>query len=67
MADCKTTTKYLVYWEADDCAENFEVYPDLATARATAGQYAQGAPGMSFHIAAHVTTFRAETVVKEAS
>lgn len=63
----KTTTKYLVYWEDVDCEEHFEVFADLPTARAAASGAAARTLGREFHIAAHVTTFRAETVVKEAS
>lgn len=65
MTDCntKTTTKYLVY--TDDEEFHVEAYDDLASARAAASRYAMDHPGDEFHVAAHMATFRAETVVKE--
>jgi len=60
----KTTTKYLVYYE-DDLHDHFEVYDDLPTARTAASSLANKTSGKEFHVAAHLTTFRAETVVKE--
>lgn len=67
MTDCntKTTTKYLVYWENNSLEPDFGVYGDLATARAAASDLAERHPGQEFHVAAHMATFRAETVVKE--
>ena len=61
----KTTTTYLVYWEDDSLEPDFGVYDELATARTRASELAKKHPGKEFHIAAHVTTFRADTVVKE--
>ena len=64
-ANTKTTTKYLVYWEDDSLEPDFGVYDDLATARAAASELAKRYPGKEYHVAAHMATFRAETVVKE--
>lgn len=58
-----TNTKYLVYTNAYDW--QIESYDDLASARAAASKYAMDRPGEEFHVAAHMVTFRAETVVKE--
>ena len=56
-------TKYLVY--TNDDGVTIETYDDLAIARAAASRYAMDNPGQEFHVAAHMVTFRAETVVKE--
>lgn len=64
-ANTKTTTKYIVYWEGDSLEPDFGVYYTLATARTKASELASNHPGKEFHIAAHMATFRAETVVKE--
>lgn len=61
----KTTTKYLVYWESDSLEPDFGVYYTLEAARKKASELASNHPGKEYHIAAHMTTFRAETVVKE--
>lgn len=61
----KTPTKYIVYWDDEDGVGRFEDHPDLATARAAASNFAKYYLGQKFHIAAHVTTFGSETVVKE--
>lgn len=61
----KTPTKYLVYWDDEDGVGHFDAHPDLATARTAASDFAKIYPGTEFHIAAHMATFRAETVVKE--
>lgn len=59
-------TKYLVYyWDEDDCSFRGELFDDLASARAYASDQAKDHPGQEFHVATHMTTFRAETVVKE--
>ena len=65
MTDCKTTTKYLVYWDDEGGVGRFDVHPDLAAARTAASDFAKAYPRTEFHIAAHMTTFRAEAVVKE--
>ena len=65
MTDCKTTTKYVVYRETADCEDVFDIYDDLPTARAAASNCAKAYPGREVHVAAHLTTFCAETVVKE--
>lgn len=62
-ANTKTATKYLVY--TCDEGVTIETYDDLASARGAAFRYALDNPGSEFHVAAHMTTFRAETVVKE--
>lgn len=61
----KTTTTYLVYWDDEDGVGHFDAHPDLATARTAASDFAKYYPGREFHVAARVTTFRADTVVKE--
>lgn len=61
----KTPTKYIVYWADEDGVDHFEDHPDLATARTAASNFAKYYLGREFHIAAHVTTFCSETVVKE--
>lgn len=61
----KTATKYIVYWDDMDGAFSGSLFDDLAIARAAASRYALNNPGQEFHVAAHMVTFRAETVVKE--
>ena len=64
-ANTKTTTTYLVIQYGDRDDHTIETYSDLASARAVASQAAMNHPGEEFHVAAHMTTFRAEITVKE--
>lgn len=65
-ANTKTATKYVVYrWDAENGVVCASICLDLVSARNMASSAATDNPGKEFHIAAHMTTFRAETVVKE--
>lgn len=69
MTDCntKTATKYVVYVDATERSNGgiYHITHDINEARTIAQEQAMESPGQEFHVAAHMTTFRAETVVKE--
>lgn len=56
---------YLVYWEGADGEIVAYTYTDLSAARSAAAANARERPGREFHLAALMTTFRAEVEVKE--
>jgi hypothetical protein len=66
-ASIPNTSVYIVYVEATEnhAGGIYHTTCDLNEARTIAQGYAKDYPGCQIHIATRISTFRAETVVKE--